>query len=70
MQELKEVGITIVQIPKYVTYECPYCGSEVDVDYDDFEDDRMTNYWPEWKGDTVICDECGKKFQIGNVEVD
>lgn len=70
MQELKEVGITIVQIPKYVTYECPYCGIKVDVDYDDFEDDRMTNYWLEWKGDTVICDECEREFQIGNVEVD
>lgn len=70
MQELKEVEVTVVQVPKYVKYECPHCGREVEVDYDDFNDDRMSDYWPEWKGDTVICDECGAEFAIGNVEVD
>ena len=70
MQELKKVGVTVVQIPKYVKYECPYCGREIEVDYDDFNDDRMSDYWPEWEGDTVICDECGSEFAIGNVEVD
>ena len=59
MQELKEVEVTVVQVPKYVKY-----------DYDDFNDDRMSDYWPEWEGDTVICDECGSEFAIGNVEVD
>lgn len=50
---------------------CPFCGGEeVEVDFDDFEDDRIGDYWPEWEGDTVICDECGEEFEIGNVEVD
>ena len=70
MQELKKVGITIVQVPQYVMYECPHCGNEIEVDFDDFEDDRAGDYWPEWVGDTVICDECGEEFQIENVEVD
>ena len=70
MQELKKVGITIVQVPEYVTYECPHCGNEIEVDFNDFEDDRTGDCWLEWVGDTVIRDECGEKFQIENVEVD
>lgn len=70
MQELKKVEVTVVQVPKYVKYECPHCGNEVEVSYSDFEDERMSDYWPEWEGDTVICDECGEEFAIGNVEVD
>lgn len=70
MQESKKTDITIEMVPKYVKYECPHCGNEVEVDYSDFEDDRMSDYWPDWEGDTVICDECGAEFAIGNVEVD
>lgn len=70
MQELKKADITIEMVPRYVKYKCPHCGNEVDVDYSDFEDDRVNNYWADWKGDTVICDECGDEFEIGNVEVD
>lgn len=70
MQRLKKVDIVIEMVPRYVKYKCPHCGNEVDVDYDDFEDDRASNYWPEWEGDTAICDECGAEFEIGNVEVD
>lgn len=70
MQELKKVDITVVRTPQYVRYECPHCGEEVEVDCDDFDDDRISDYWPEWEGDTVICNECGEKFEIGSVEVD
>ena len=70
MQELKKAEVTLVQVPKYVKYECPHCGREIEVDYDDFNDDRMSDYWPEWEGDTVICNECGAEFAIENVEVD
>lgn len=70
MQELEKAGITIVQVPKYVIYKCPHCSEDVEVDFDDFYDDRMSNYWPDWEGDTVLCDECGAEFVIGNVEVD
>ena len=70
MQELEKVDVTIVRTPEYVRYKCPYCGEEVEVDYDVFNDDRIDGYWPDWEGDTVICDECGAEFEIGNVEVD
>lgn len=70
MQKLEKANILIVRKPDYVKYTCPKCGEEIDVDYDDFSDDRMCNYWPEWEGDTVICYECGAEFQIDKVEVD
>ena len=70
MQELERADITIVEVPKYVIYKCPYCGEEIEVDFDDFYDDRMSEYWPDWEGDTVICDECGANFEIWSVEVD
>ena len=70
MQKLKKAEVTIIQVPKYVKYECPHCGNEVEVDYSGFADDRMSDYWPEWEGDAVICDECGAEFRIDKVEVD
>ena len=70
MQELEKANILIVQKPDYVKYTCPKCGEEIKVDYDDFSDDRIDDYWPEWEGDTVICDECGAEFRIDEVEVD
>ena len=70
MQELEKVEVTVVQVPKYVEYECPYCGNEIEIDYDEFKDERMCDFWTEWEGDTVICNECGADFTIGSVEVD
>lgn len=70
MNELKKSEVTIVQVPQYVIYTCPYCGEEVEVDFDDFYEDRISEYWPEWEGDTAICDKCGSVFVIGDVELD
>ena len=47
MQELEKAGVTVVQVPKYVKYICPHCGEKVEVDYDDFNDDRIDDYWPD-----------------------
>lgn len=44
MQELEKVEVTVVQVPKYVRYTCPHCGEEVEVDFDDFFDDRISDY--------------------------
>lgn len=74
MQELEKVEVTVVRVPKYVSYTCPHCGEEVEVDFDDFFDDffddRISDCWPDWVGDTVICNKCGADFTIGSVEVD
>ena len=69
MQELKKVEVTVVQVPKYVKYECPHCGNEAEVSYSDFEDEMTSNYWSEWEGDTVMCDVGGEGFEIEDVEV-
>lgn len=69
MQELKEADILIETTPKYVKYECPYCGEEVEIDYDEFEDE-MPKYWGEWDGEYVTCEECGRDFVVQSVEVD
>ena len=50
MKELKEADITIETTPKYVKYECPYCEEEVEVGYDEFEDDMPDKYWCGWEG--------------------
>lgn len=70
MQELKKSEVTIVRVPEYVTYECPYCGEEVEIDYDKFFYDMRRDCWPKWVGDSVICYECGAEFIIESVEVD
>lgn len=70
MQELKEADITIETTPKYVKYECPYCGEEVEIDYDDFEDEMPDDYWGDWCGERVTCEKCGRDFEINGVEVD
>ena len=69
MQDLEKANILIVQKPDYVKYICPKCGEEIEVDYDDFEYERINEYWGDWEGDTVICNECGAEFEIGVVEV-
>ena len=47
MQELEKANILIAQKPDYVKYTCPKCGEEIEIDYDDFNDDRIDDYWPE-----------------------
>lgn len=70
MQELKIADITIEMEPKYVRYTCPYCGEEVELDYDEFEDEMPYKYWGDWDGEHVTCGECGREFKIHGVEVD
>lgn len=69
MQELKIADITIEMEPKFVSYMCPYCGEVVEIDYDDFEDE-MPEYWGDWCGKRVTCEECGRDFMVQSVEVD
>lgn len=69
MQKLKKSEVAIVLVPKYVEYECPHCGEKVEIDYDKFFCDMREYSWPEWVGNSVICDECGAEFEIEKVEV-
>jgi hypothetical protein len=31
------VNYTIVSVPSYITFECPFCHEEVEVDYNDVD---------------------------------
>lgn len=70
MKGLKTADITIGTVPAYVRYECPYCGEKVELAYDYFEDDMPDDYWGDWHGERVTCEECGREFEIQSVEVD
>ena len=44
------VNYTIISRPSYITFECPFCHEEVEVNFD--EVDFNTDYW----GDGAWCD--------------
>lgn len=69
-KKLKTCDLTIETGYKFVNYVCPYCGSRLSIDYDDFEDDMLDYDWSKWEGKVTFCDECDEKFKIGDVEVD
>lgn len=70
---MKGADFTVISAPESVTYTCPYCGYEHDVDYDDFSDDREQDDYPfGWVGEIVVCeaDDCGKEFKIETLDWD
>lgn len=57
---------TIISKPSYITFECPFCHEEVEVNFD--EVDFNTDYW----GDGAWCDcpECGEEVELDDCEYD
>ena len=37
------VNYTIISRPSYITFECPFCHEEVEVNFEEF--DFKTDYW-------------------------
>lgn len=61
------INYTIVSIPSYVMFDCPYCKEEeVEVPFVDV--DFKTDYW--FGGAWVTCPECGKQVELDNYEYD
>lgn len=60
------VNYTIISRPSYITFECPFCHEEVEVNFD--EVDFNTDYW----GDGAWCDcpECGEEVELDDYEYD
>lgn len=60
------VNYTIISRPSYITFECPFCHGEVEVNFD--EVDFNTDYW----GDGACCDcpECGEEVELDDYEYD
>ena len=58
------VNYIIISRPSYITFECPFCHEEVEVNFD--EVDFNTDYW----GDGAWCDcpECGEKVELDDYE--
>ena len=52
--------------PSYITFECPFCHEEVEVNFE--EVDFNTYYW----GDGAWCDcpECGEEVELDDYEYD
>lgn len=64
------IDITVISAPSYITSECPHCGEEIHIDYKDFTDMMVHDYWEDWTDETIKCPECGKEVTIGSIEWD
>ena len=60
------VNYTIISRPSYITFKCPFCHEEVEVNFE--EVDFNTDYW----GDGAWCDcpECGEEVELDDYEYD
>ena len=55
----KDVDIVINQVPTSVTFICPHCENEADIEYNEFE--RITGN---------DCPNCGGELETDGVELD
>ena len=65
-----KVEITVVNTPSYIVSECPHCGEEIKIDYNDFLDMMTHYYFQDWIGEVIECPECGKEVEIETVDWD
>ena len=73
-EDSKKTHYTIIRVPDCVTFECPYCNWEHEIDWKDFGEyfDGDVEY-EKWTGvcfEPFTCDECGKIFRLEGVEID
>ena len=61
--------ITIIKRPTYVAFECPHCGADIEMDYDEFES-MMINEAPYWEQEEFCCPECGEDIVVNGVDWD
>lgn len=66
MAKVYGVNYIITSKPSYITFECPFCHEEVDVDFDKVE--FNTYYWRD--GAWCDCPECCKKVKLNDYEYD
>ena len=60
----KETDYMIISAPKYIIFTCPYCGEEVQVEFEKV--DYLTEVWND--GAWVDCPECDKEVKLCNWE--
>lgn len=66
MANTKRADFTIVKFPAYITLECPYCGLEQRIPWDEVIEPE---YWGDEWG-TVSCPDCGEDIELGEYDVD
>lgn len=70
MKKCLKSDLEIIFEPSYVKTYCPYCDSEIEINYEEFEQDMYSRYWGDWEGELVYCEDCGSYFKIDNVVYD
>jgi endogenous inhibitor of DNA gyrase (YacG/DUF329 family) len=61
-----KVDILVHQAPIEITFECPLCENEVDLDYIDFC--GIAGEPSEWTCARFNCPECGKELELNSNE--
>jgi hypothetical protein len=67
-EKIKEVDITVKQIPVSVGFDCPHCEEEIKIDYQEFCGDVGDP--GNWPCSEIDCPGCGKKIKIDNIDWD
>ena len=70
IDNVKSTQLTIISEPVYVKMDCPYCESEIEIEYNEFSSSMYSDYWGDWEGELIYCEECEEYFKIGNVNYD
>lgn len=69
---MKKVDIIINQAPVSVSFTCPCCEEEFDIDYDEFADDMVIADLGSLLNDRngFICPECNEWLDIDEARLD
>lgn len=59
LKNILKTGVTVEQRPVSVSYTCPCCNEEMEVDYDIFCNEIGDNPG-DWTYSTLECKECGR----------
>lgn len=67
MNNYLKSDLEIIYEPSYVKTYCPHCDSEIEVEYSEFTRSMSSDYWGDWEGELIYCEECENYFEIDNV---
>ena len=66
--EDNRTDITIHQIPISVSFICPHCEAEIDINFHEFT--KIVDDFPYWENENFECPECGEEIVVDNIEWD
>lgn len=66
MSKQKPTDFTIVSAPSHITFDCPHCGSKVQIPWRDLlPPECWSDAW-----DDVTCPECLEEVELGEYDYD